>query len=55
MPVAIWRDLVEHYYPQSAWVALHRDTLDALQAEKRRRGLPTPGECLAAMLEEQSS
>jgi hypothetical protein len=52
MPVSVWRDLVEHYYPKRAWVGLHRDTLDALQAEKRRRGLPTPDACLAALLEE---
>jgi hypothetical protein len=41
MPVSVWRDLVEHYYPNTAWLALHSDTLDALAHEKARRGLPT--------------
>ena len=23
MPVSIWRELIEHYYPRSGWIALH--------------------------------
>jgi hypothetical protein len=41
MPVFVWRDLIDHYYPQTGWLALHADTLDALAREKTRRGLPT--------------
>jgi len=41
MPVSVWRELIEHYYPRTAWLALHDDTLDALAREKARRGSPT--------------
>ncbi len=41
MPVSIWSDLIEHYYPRSGWIPLHERTLQALQREKARRGLPT--------------
>jgi len=37
-PVAVWRDLIEHYYPHTGWVPLQEGTLRALQAETARRG-----------------
>lgn len=49
-PVAIWRDLIEHYYPHTGWVALQEDTLRALQAEKARRALPTLDACVSELL-----
>jgi hypothetical protein len=33
LPVDVWRDMIESYYPASGWVRLHADTL----AELRRR------------------
>ena len=50
MPVAVWRELIDHYYPSSAWLPLHRDTLDALAREKARRGLPTFDACVRELL-----
>ncbi|HEY2601140.1 MAG TPA: DUF6084 family protein [Thermoleophilaceae bacterium] len=52
MPVSVWRDLIEHYYPQAGWLALHIDTLDALAREKARRGLPTLDACVSQLLAE---
>jgi hypothetical protein len=54
LPVATWRDLIEHYYPQTGWVALREPTLVALQAEKARRASPTLDACVAELLEERS-
>jgi hypothetical protein len=51
MPVSVWRELIEHYYPRSGWVALHERTLQALQREKARRALPTLDACIAELLE----
>ena len=51
MPVRVWRDLVEHYYPRGGWVPLHADTVRALQLEKARRGLPTFDATVSALLE----
>ena len=53
LPIATWRELVEHYYPQAAWVALHRDTLAALQDRKRELELPTLDAAVARLLEQR--
>ncbi len=52
MPVSVWRETIEHYYPNTGWVALRLPTLEALQREKRARGAATLDACLAQMLEE---
>ena len=36
LPVATWRDLIDHYYPSTGWIALREETLRALQREKAR-------------------
>jgi hypothetical protein len=51
LPVATWRDLIEHYYPRTGWIALRESTLEALQREKARRALPTLDACVAELLE----
>jgi hypothetical protein len=53
MPVALWRQTIEHYYPNTGWVALRGETLDALEREKVSRGLPTYDACVAQMLGER--
>lgn len=52
MPVAVWRELIERYYPRTAWVALRTETLDALGREKARRGATSLDACVARLLEE---
>jgi len=52
MPVSVWRETVEHYYPNTGWVALRSQTLEALAREKRNRGLPTLDECVRELLAE---
>jgi hypothetical protein len=54
LPVSTWRELVEHYYPRTGWVALSADTLEALQRVKAERGLPTFDACVAELLGERS-
>lgn len=39
MPVATWKEMIEHYYPRTGWVALGAETLEALSARKAARGL----------------
>ncbi len=53
LPVATWRELIEHYYPQTGWIALREPTLRALQREKAKRALPTLDACVAELLEER--
>jgi len=50
LPVATWKAMVTHYYPQRGWVGLHADTLAALSRYKAARGLPTFDACVSALL-----
>jgi hypothetical protein len=52
MPVSVWRETVEHYYPNTNWVAVRSQTLEALQREKLDRGLATLDACLHELLRE---
>jgi Family of unknown function (DUF6084) len=51
LPVRLWRELMDAYFPGSGWMRLRHDTLDALLAFKARRALPTWDEVMAALLE----
>jgi Family of unknown function (DUF6084) len=50
MPVSVWRETIEHYYPGTAWIAVSSQTFEALQKEKRERGLATLDAYLSALL-----
>ncbi len=52
MPVSVWRQTVEHYYPNTGWVALRSETLEALSQAKLDRGLATLDGCVRALLQE---
>jgi hypothetical protein len=41
LPVECWQNLMEHHYPNSAWVSLPRHVFEKLYAYKRSQGLPT--------------
>ena len=38
LPVAVWRDVMDLYFPNSGWLRVDRDTLDAPAALQGRRG-----------------
>jgi Family of unknown function (DUF6084) len=50
LPVKVWKDLMEVYYPNSAWLALQRDTFEKLYQFKVREGIPTWEEALERAL-----
>jgi hypothetical protein len=50
LPVKVWRDLMDMYYPNSAWLALHRDTFEKLHQYKMREGIPTWEEAIDRIL-----
>ncbi len=52
MPVAVWRSMMDLYYPNSAWIRVRRDTLDDLQRFRAYRGLPTWDQALEHLLKE---
>jgi len=41
LPLRAWKDLIDHYYPNSAWLYLRRDVFDRLYQYKVRHGIPT--------------
>ena len=50
LPVRIWKEMIEHYYPNSAWLCLRKDVFDRLQQFKSKRGLPTWEQALDTLL-----
>ena len=52
LPVAMWRDVMDYYFPNSAWIRVRRDTLDSLQRFKVERALPTWDETFERLLKE---
>ena len=52
LPVAVWRDVMDRYFPNSGWLRLGRDTLDALTRFKAARALPTWDDAIEQLLKE---
>lgn len=50
LPVKVWKDLIDVYYPNSAWLSLQRDTFEKLYQFKVREGIPTWEEALERAL-----
>lgn len=51
MPVAIWRELMEHYFPEGGWLRLRRDTLDQLMRFKAANTIATWDEVMQTLLD----
>ena len=41
LPVKLWREMMDTYYPNSAWINLRRDVFDRLYRYKMQHGIPT--------------
>jgi Family of unknown function (DUF6084) len=52
LPIPVWRELVDLYFPNSGWLRLRRDTLSELLKFKARRGLVTWDEVVECLLTE---
>jgi Family of unknown function (DUF6084) len=50
LPVKTWREMMDHYYPNSAWLCLQRDAFERLQEYKVGAGLPTWEQALDELL-----
>lgn len=50
MPVRVWKDMMDHYFPNSAWLRVRRDTFDRLYAYKTQRALPTWEQAIDALV-----
>jgi hypothetical protein len=52
LPVKIWRELMDQYFPGGAWIRLRRESFDALHRFKGRRALPTWDDAVEALIRE---
>lgn len=51
LPVRVWRDLMDMYFPGGGWIRLDRETLDALIRFKSSRALLSWEQALRVLLE----
>ncbi len=51
LPVSVWRDLMNMYFPDSGWIRLRRDTFDALHRFRGREVLTTWEETIDVLLQ----
>ena len=52
LPVSVWREIMDRFFPGAGWIRVRRDTLDALQRFKAVRALPTWDDALEALFKE---
>jgi hypothetical protein len=52
MPVSVWRDLMDAYFPECAWLRLGRETFDRLHAYKAENTLGGWDEAVDSLLAE---
>jgi hypothetical protein len=52
LPVSVWRDVMDLYFPNSGWIRLQRDTIDALARYKAERALPSWEQVVEQLLKE---
>jgi hypothetical protein len=50
LPVSVWKEMMDLYYPNTAWVCVRRDVFERLHQYKIDRGIPTWEQTLESML-----
>jgi uncharacterized protein DUF6084 len=55
LPVAVWRDLMESFFPGTEWLRMRRDTVEALAHYRHVRGLTSWDDAVTTLLAESSS
>ena len=54
LPVAVWREALDHHFPGEAWLRVRREVFDRLHAYRSARALPTWEAALEELLEERT-
>ena len=52
LPVRVWQEMMELYYPNGAWLRIRKDTFERLYRYKMSHGLPTWEQALEKLLDE---
>ncbi len=50
LPVKVWRNMMDLYYPNSVWLSLRRDAFERLYQYKMQHGIPTWEQALERVL-----
>ena len=50
LPIQVWKNMIDIYYPNMAWLCLRRDVFDKLSQYKMERGIPTWEEALESII-----
>jgi hypothetical protein len=50
LPQATWQQMMDSYYPNSAWMSLRRDVFERLRQYKTQHGIPTWEQVLESVL-----
>ena len=50
LPVKVWREMMDTYYPNNVWINLRRDVFERLYRYKMQHGIPTWEQALEEML-----
>jgi hypothetical protein len=51
LPVALWKEMMDHYFPNSAWLRIRKDTFDRLYEYRSRNALLTWDRTLVSLLD----
>ena len=55
LPVAVWRRVIDHYYPNTSWLTVRRDVFDRLNEFKMRNSIATWDQALERLLSQTVS
>lgn len=50
LPVKLWREMMDEFYPNSAWLTLRKDVFDRLYRYKMQRALPSWEQAVESLL-----
>jgi hypothetical protein len=53
LPLKLWREMMDSYYPNTAWINLRRDVFDRLYLYKMQHSIPTWEQALEQVLSNQ--
>ena len=54
LPVKVWKEMMDIYYPNTAWLCLQRDIFDRLAKYKMEMGIPTWEQAIDKLLDDDS-
>ena len=52
MPVSAWQETIAHYFPNTGWVGLRSETMEALERRRVQGGHATLDACVADLLDQ---